>query len=135
MRLAVPCGTPFPRRIHLGPPAAGQRSRTYRSARGAESGRACQAAVRGPELTGKRIGRVRSDGSGMASLAEIAGLSPPASASGAGVCEGDFPAMPQARHRLQCDCGTLLRGLLPPDPQELWLWLHRFEPVRHHGRA
>ncbi len=39
MRLGVPCGSPFLHRSHLGPPAAGHRSRTYCSA-GAVSGRA-----------------------------------------------------------------------------------------------
>jgi hypothetical protein len=71
----------------------------------------------------------------MVAQAEVTGLAPPAGASGAGVGEGDPPAMPQARHGLQRDRATLLRGLLPADPQELWLWLHRFEPVAHHCRA
>ena len=35
-------GIPTPRRSHLGPPAAGHRSRTYCSARSAESGRVCR---------------------------------------------------------------------------------------------
>jgi hypothetical protein len=51
-------------RSHLGPPAAGHRSRTYCSARGAESGRACQAAVRGPELTAVRTGSSDPSGRG-----------------------------------------------------------------------
>jgi hypothetical protein len=62
----------------------------------------------------------------MAARAEIAFFPPPASASGAGVGERDFPAVPQARHGLQRDWATLFRGVLPSDPQELWLWLlHR----------
>jgi hypothetical protein len=68
----------------------------------------------------------------MAAQAEVTGLPPPAGASGAGVSEGDLPTMSQARHRLQLDRATLLRGFLPPDPQELWLWLHRFKPVARH---
>jgi hypothetical protein len=68
----------------------------------------------------------------MAAQAEVTGLPPPADASGAGVSEGDLPTMSQARHRLQRERATLLRGLLPPDPQELWLWLHRFKPVADH---
>ncbi|MCW3037654.1 MAG: hypothetical protein JWM17_2966, partial [Actinobacteria bacterium] len=37
----------------------------------------------------------------MASRAEVTCLPPAAGASGAGVSEGDLPAMSQARHRLQ----------------------------------
>jgi hypothetical protein len=68
----------------------------------------------------------------MAAQAKVTGLPPLAGASGARVCEGDLLAMSQARHRLQRDRATLIRGLLPPDPQELWLWLHRSKALAHH---
>jgi hypothetical protein len=67
----------------------------------------------------------------MPALAKVACFAPSPSAPGAGVGERDLPAVPEARHGLQRDCGTLLRGVLPPDPYELRLWLHRFKPAAH----
>jgi len=65
----------------------------------------------------------------MAALAQIAGFPQAPKASGAGMGERDLLAVPQARHGLQRDGGALLRGLLPPDPQELRPGLHRFTPA------
>src|SRR5256885_3347857 len=72
---------------------------------------------------------LRSKWSGIAALTEIAGFPQPPGAPGAGMGERDLLAVPQARHSLQRDDGPLLRGLLPPDPQELRQWLHRFTPA------
>jgi hypothetical protein len=68
----------------------------------------------------------------MATKAEVAVLPPPPSASGAGRCTCDLLAVSKAENGLQRDRGALFRGLLPPDLQELWLWLHRFKPAAHH---
>jgi hypothetical protein len=87
-------------------------------------------AVRGPELTAARMGKLRSKWSGMPALAEIAGLAKLTGPSGVGVCQRDFPAVPEARHGLQRDCRPLVRGVLPPDTQELRLRLHRLRPSR-----
>jgi hypothetical protein len=69
----------------------------------------------------------------MAALAEIAGIAPPPGASGAGVREGDFLAMRKAKNGFQGDRGALLRRVLPPDPHELRLWLHRFKAAARNG--
>jgi hypothetical protein len=66
----------------------------------------------------------------MPALAEIAGLAKLPGASGVGVCQRDFPAVLEARHRLERDCRPPIRGVLPPDPQELRFWLHRLRPSR-----
>jgi hypothetical protein len=63
----------------------------------------------------------------MPALAEVAGVAPPPGASGAGVGERDFLAMPKAKNGFQGDRGALPRRVLPPDPHELWLWFHRLK--------
>ena len=68
----------------------------------------------------------------MAPFTEVAGIPEPSNAAGADMREGDFLAVPEARHYLQPDRGAVLLGFLPLDPQELWLWLHRFKPAAQH---
>ena len=67
----------------------------------------------------------------MPTLADVASLAQPPNASGAGMGERDLPAVPEARHGLQRDRGALLRVVLPPDPEVLRLWLHRFKPAAY----
>ena len=71
------------------------------------SGRACQATVRGPELTAVRIGSAPIRVVGDPALAKVAGIAPPPGASGAGKSERDLLTVPEARHGLPCDCGAL----------------------------
>jgi hypothetical protein len=80
-------------------------------------------------------GELRCEWSGMSAFAEIAGVPSPPSASGTGMGQRDFPAVPEARHGLQRDGGALLRCVFPPDSQELWWWrrLHRFTPAAESG--
>jgi len=87
-------------------------------------------AVRGPELTAARMGEFRSEWSGMPADAEITPFAQLPQATGAGIRECDFPPVPEAGHGLQRDGGTLVRDVLPLDPQELRLWLHRLRPRR-----
>jgi hypothetical protein len=73
----------------------------------------------------RELGKLRSEWSGMPALAEVAGVTQPPTTTGTRVRERDFSAVPEASHGFQRDCGAPLRGVLPLDPQELRVWLHR----------
>jgi hypothetical protein len=73
------------------------------------------------------MGEFRSQWTGIPAIAEVARFAQLPQASGAGVSECYFPAVPKTERGLDCDRGALLRGVFPADPQELRLWLHRFQ--------
>jgi hypothetical protein len=119
-----------PPRSHPGPPAARHPLPDLLLGRRQERPGRARLAVRGPELTVGRMGVLRSDGSRIPALAQIARIAQPPGASGAGVRERDFLAVLEAEDSFQRDYAALLGGVLPPDPQELRLWLHRFQGSR-----